>query len=654
MHNAMERILFLNYCSVPIFAIILVTTYIRRTTKGLANRLFLSVTFVSLLTVTADIIAEWINMEPQILHDHPWTYIFPFLYFSLRGATIWMYLLFIIAYFRMTFQFRSKFKRFLIGIPYFVMIAVLFTNPIHNLMFTVTEETGYQRGPLFFFTYLSALFYAIFGMVFLLRYIRYVAFDKWMALFSMYLLTFLAVGLQMLFPRVLIEMYTTSLVCLIISQLVLRPEEITDASTGLGSWAAYKNELKKITEICQPIQIIAYRFLNAGQVRAYLGEELYSKYIRCIADGIGHFCELQKVHWELYYETPMGLYLVLDEKTEDWDAASAMPQLYAPTQAITSEVDESGVRLEGKLCVIHFPEDLESGEDILRLGHDFYGLISYEEKWVAASDIIGTRRYQIENQMDTILNRAIREQRFEMYYQPIFNMKEQRFVSCEALIRLHDELFGQISPGIFIPAAESKGLILPVGEFVLESVFQFISENNVEALDISFVEINLSVAQLMQHDLPDLIRYLQEKYRVQPRQVVFEIVETTYDEIGQLADRNIRTLAGMGYRFALDDYGTGYSNIQRVSTLPFEIIKIDKSLTDTLDEKMSSSIFSNVVHMMKDIGKEIVIEGIEEEEQVESLKELDCEYIQGFVFAKPMPVADFLEFIRTKRREKKH
>ncbi|MBQ9437383.1 MAG: EAL domain-containing protein [Lachnospiraceae bacterium] len=646
----MERILYFDYCAIPIFLIILFATYMRRTTRGAVNRLFLTLVWLSLATVLVDVASETLNAHSAARTAHPVLVdCFHYLYFSLRNAAIWVYLIFIYANLRTLYQLRGKLTRLLIGMPYAVLLCVLFTNPLHQMVFHIDPIEGYQRGPLISVLYLISFFYAFYGIVYLFHYRNYLPSSKWWPLLSFYIFVFISILIQLVFPFMIVEMFATSLVFLLVILLVLRPEDITDSSVGRANWQAYKDELHKITAIRQSVQIISIRFLNAIKVRSYLGEELFSKYIKNLAESIEHFCEAITIHYELYYEAPVGFYLVVDEKQEDWNAAEVLPQLYEVLNTSTKEAQESGARLEAKLCVIRFPEDLEGSEDIIKLGHDFYGLIPYERSWAQASEIIGTQRYKIENQMDTILNRAIREQRFEMFYQPIYNLKEDRFYSAEALIRLRDELFGQISPGIFIPAAETKGLILPIGNFVLEAVFKFIAENNIEELGLSYIEINLSVAQCMQRDLPDLVRYLQEKYEVSPSQVNFEIVETTYDDIGNIADKNIRTLVEMGYTFSLDDYGTGYSNIQRIATLPLEIIKIDKSLVDNMGTEKGGSILKNAIRMMKDIGKELVAEGVETKEDVETLRKFDCDFIQGFYYSKPLPGDEFINFIREKR-----
>jgi EAL domain-containing protein (putative c-di-GMP-specific phosphodiesterase class I) len=233
-----------------------------------------------------------------------------------------------------------------------------------------------------------------------------------------------------------------------------------------------------------------------------------------------------------------------------------------------------------------------------------------------------------------------------MYYQPIYSVKEKRFVSAEALIRLNDEEFGFISPAVFIPAAERRGLMVPIGDFVLESVFGFISKNDFRELGLSYVELNLSVAQCVQGDLAEKILALEKKYHVNPERVNLEITETTYENIGETTDANIRILSENGFSFSLDDYGTGYSNMQRISRLPLKIIKIDKTLVDDIRNRAGLSVMQNTVCMLKDIHKEIVCEGVETAEQLNQLSSLGVDFIQGYYFSKPLPEDKFVSFIK--------
>ena len=188
--------------------------------------------------------------------------------------------------------------------------------------------------------------------------------------------------------------------------------------------------------------------------------------------------------------------------------------------------------------------------------------------------------------------------------------------------------------------------MLPLGEKILELVFRFISENDLAGLGLSYIEINLSVAQCLQRELPETIRRLQRKYGVDPRQVNFEVTETQFDNLSDIMNRNLHELAEMGYTFSLDDYGVGYSNIQRLKTLPLKIIKLDKSLVDDMFTEAGQVIIENTVRMMRGIHKELVVEGVETQEEMDALAELSCDFIQGFFYSRPLPEKEFVRFLR--------
>ena len=233
-----------------------------------------------------------------------------------------------------------------------------------------------------------------------------------------------------------------------------------------------------------------------------------------------------------------------------------------------------------------------------------------------------------------------------MYYQPILDVKTGEFSSAEALARLKDPKYGMISPGIFISAAEAYGKIIPIGDEVLDQVFRFVSENDFDKMGISYIEVNLSVAQCMESSFPDKIKALQDKYNTDPSRINFEITETTYGDISDIIVKNVSELMEMGYTFALDDYGTGYSNIKRISHIPFKLIKIDKSLVDDSSSENGKKILEHTIRMMQSIGKELVIEGAETADVVEVIKRMNCDHIQGFYYSRPLPKEDYIKFVQ--------
>lgn len=301
-----------------------------------------------------------------------------------------------------------------------------------------------------------------------------------------------------------------------------------------------------------------------------------------------------------------------------------------------------GIRFETRVCLIQCPDDLKNAKEIISLGHIFHTIDPQNRKVVRADELVQSRTFTLETHIEEIITRALRDPYIEMYYQPIYDVKAGICHSAEALIRIKDPDYGLISPAFFIPAAESQGLIIPLGDTVLDLVFRFISEHDLDALGLSCMEINLSVAQCMERTLPEKIRFLQQKYGIDPGRIILEITETTFENISDVMLENVNELLEMGYSFALDDYGIGYSSIQRVNHLPLKLVKIDKSMLDEISSPNGRIILEHTVHMMQSIGKQLVIEGAETLEVVQALERMGCDYIQGYFFSRPLPADEFL------------
>lgn len=640
----MGNLLAFNMCAIPIYIIILCATFVRKTTKGIVNRWFIMMVIVSLATTIVDLIADGyeliLPLEPMQLQI---VTVANYLYFILRNATVVLYLFFLFALTRTDFHLHSRTSKYLLLAPYAVIILLLATNPIHHKAFTTTAEHGYARGPLILVFYTISIGYALIGTGYLAYCARFLRSGKWLALISMYVLTFIAIFIQFFNSQLLVEMFSTAIAFLIVILLVLRPEEITDSNVGLPCWKAYQEEIRKLTLVRYPAQILITRFLNATQIRAYLGEERYNQYIKRIAEQLALYAKEKHLRLDIYYEAPGTIYWLLDAGSIGEDFEADFLEMNRRIEDATQNIKILGVHLNPRVCLIQYPQDLTKADDIIHLGHEFHGLIPKDMLSVRAKHLVGTRHYEIGSKMGFILSQAIILQNFEMHYQPIYCLNDGTFHSAEALIRLKDACYGSISPEFFIPAAESRGLILPIGEFVLETVYRFIAENDIASLGLKYIEINLSVAQCLEVGLPQKIYALQEHYHVQPSQINFEITETMYDNIGTIVDANIDALKDMGYTFSLDDYGTGYSNIQRILRLPLSLIKLDKSLIEETANEQGKSIVKNTIAMMKDIKKQIVAEGVETQEQLDFLKSVGCDYIQGFFFSRPLPQDIFIK-----------
>ncbi len=642
-----DRILIFNYCAVPIYSIILISIFVKGATKGWNNKFFIFVNAISLIATIFDI---WLN---HIVIHRPLSDGAVFAvtsleygYYLLHDMTMLFYQLYLIYVFKTEFLLKNKAILMILSIMTFGLLFLIFSNPITEWIFTVTPENGYTRGPYFYALYPFVLSFFLFGVGYLIKYRKLIDGWKWLAFISLYVVDLAGVIVQYFKPRYMVEMFCTAIAFLFIVLIVYRPEENIDSAVLIPNFRAYKHHINNILVTNQNVKVCVVKFINANNIRTYLGEQRYNRYVRKIFSPFIELLYKYKLNFEVYYEAPGSLYLVLMNLKKDFDTEKTLFDMYRAMRSNFLEIEHTGAKFIPRVLIMDIPGDLKNYDDIIHLGHEFFGLTSYHKALTYASDIIGSKNFKIESNLDSILERAITENKLEMYYQPIYSFKEKRFNSAEALIRLKDKEFGFISPGIFIPAAEARGLILPIGDFVLDAVFKFISENDLEKYGIEHIEPNLSVAQCLQPELADKISDLEIKYNIDPKKINFEITETFFDNIGEIMDKNISRIRNMGYSFSLDDYGTGYSNIQRVSRLPFSIIKIDKSLIDIIDTPDGLAIIKNTISMMKDINKEIVAEGVETKETLDKLEELGCDYIQGFYFSKPLPKDEFLEFIK--------
>ena len=255
-------------------------------------------------------------------------------------------------------------------------------------------------------------------------------------------------------------------------------------------------------------------------------------------------------------------------------------------------------------------------------------------------------------QIEAVVQRAIDEDGFEVYYQPIYSTRDKKFVSAEALVRLKDTTtLGYISPEIFIPIAEENGMIRAVGNQVFNKVCKFIKENKLASYGVEYVEVNLSGAQFMDDQLNVMLLECAKGYDVSPEFINLEITETASIAAGDLLEYNMRRLKESNFKFSMDDFGTGYSNLAKIAQTDFDLIKLDKSLIWPCFEreeisKESRIILESSVDMILKLGKDIVAEGVETLEQAEYLTEHGVKYLQGFYFSKPLSEDGYLEFMK--------
>lgn len=252
-----------------------------------------------------------------------------------------------------------------------------------------------------------------------------------------------------------------------------------------------------------------------------------------------------------------------------------------------------------------------------------------------------------EKNMEQMLDEAMKEDRIEVFYQPIFSTKAKKFVSAEALVRMRDKDGSLVPPGAFISVAEANGKILQLGEIVFEKVCRFFTKEQLEQYGLHYIEVNLSVIQCGYPGLADDYIGIMEKYQINPKYINLEITESASMAAKKTLLENMRKLMEYGVYFSLDDFGTGQSNLNYIVDMPVNIVKFDREMSQAFfqDEK-AKYVMNAAMQMIHGMELKIVSEGIETEDQYLAMEELSIDYIQGYYFSKPLPEAAFLAFLQ--------
>jgi len=253
-------------------------------------------------------------------------------------------------------------------------------------------------------------------------------------------------------------------------------------------------------------------------------------------------------------------------------------------------------------------------------------------------------RLELEND----LRRAIEEDEFVVHYQPIVSLQTGQLWGVEALVRWEHPERGLLNPDEFVPVAEESGLVVPMGELVLEEACRRAAQwqKKFPRTPPLAVSVNLSGRQLRRPDLHEVIGRALEETGLSASSLGLDITETVY--IGTL-DANtaaLDRLRALGIRISLDDFGSGYSSLSYLKRLPADILKVDKSFTRGLGlEAEDTAIVQTIVDLAHILGMEVVAEGVEIEEQETLLKEMGCDFGQGFLFSKPLPPEEVPDFL---------
>lgn len=316
-------------------------------------------------------------------------------------------------------------------------------------------------------------------------------------------------------------------------------------------------------------------------------------------------------------------------------------------------IEENEIFITTSIGISTFPSDSDESDDIAEL-------IKKADKALYQAKDAGRNNYEYFNEeintqslrrlaVENELRNALKQNEFKVHYQPKIDLVSKKIVSVEALLRWNNKKLGAVSPAEFIPIAEETSLIIKISEWVLKTACYDLKHWE-EKIGMQVpVAINLSARQFREPDLLTKINTIREEADIPAQLLEFEITESMVMDNPEKVIKVLGDFKQLGFKLSIDDFGTGYSSLNYLKRFPVDYLKIDYSFVrDIVSDRSDACIVSAIIALAHSLNLKVIAEGVSSFEQLEFLKDRDCEYVQGFYFSPAIPSSQLMDFMQTK------
>jgi len=622
-------------CAIPILLILLIISRNQRQAPFLQNRRYRYLV-LSVLGLTIADILDVIGTMHTAFFPKAYLYATSYLYFVFLCFTPYFIMIYAISLKEVRLGKDNKLMSASILGPAILWALFLFSNVFNQSIFYYDENLVYHRGPLQIVNYIMAFYYVVYAIAFVQKNKKLIDVESVRSVCVFAVLSVGAGAFQLFYEGQLVIAYFITISVLIIFLTVQRPDTYLDGLTGQLNKSTFARLYEFYRTGKKDFGIIFIYIEDLKLANQAIGVDRVNN----IMVQIGEFLEQFAVNRTFYLG--VSTFALMTDKNANKDAI--VKKIHERFDAKWTSRDAS-INMSCRTLSLSSPKDVSDLEEVYAYNQCLVDASGYEYTHFDTDKLnidSAKRRILVE----TAIKRAIEEDNFVMYYQPIVSTKTDKVVSAEALIRLIDPELGFVSPDEFIPIAEKNGSILKIGEIVFRKVFQFIKDYDLKAKGVEYIEINLSVVQCMQDDMSEKLVKLMKDYGIDAGRINLEITETAAIESSRTLVKNMTFLTNENVSFSLDDFGSGYSNMNSVLDLPLDMVKFDKHMVDVATEKEKGKIvLASSATMIKRMDMKIVAEGVETIEQAEEMKKMGVDYIQGYLYSKPVPAHAFVEFV---------
>lgn len=627
---------YFEVCSLVFLVAIFIAYSTRKKFPVPVFKLFGLICFTVILNVSLDISACLALDYSNIVSYQVVELFNKFYYFT---QILISYLLFAYVYFSLgsTLKFRRTYL--FASIPSIIMAVIILTNSAHHWIFElVYDENGFlylNRGVAWFTLFIIAGLNVFSAVVYTLVYRRVMPKKLRFVLLCVIGLTTIATIIQTFIPYHLIAgiAYTLSIVFAIIT--VNDPDAKVDRISNAFNNDALVEYINNQRIERQRKHYIVVDLESFGMFNKVFGLVASNEML----DTIRRFIESVNRKAYVFKVRSARFVILVRNSTEQVEMVKLIKERFSQPFVIDSYTVKMTIKLFYFVNENTF-NNSDSYNDFMRRAEE---VINFKDSNYVELDKAFMDRVDRDRKIKEILERNLKNKTgFYMVYQPIYDVNKKQFNHFEALLRLDNNELGYVGPGEFVPIAENTGLASEIDYFVLNETCAFLKRNP----QVDILEVNISCAEFFNNPSERFIQTIK-KHGVDPKRICLEITETVAVKYPAKTKEFMADLSKYGIQFAMDDFGSGYSNISRFITLPFSLVKLDKTLLETTENM--AIFFDSAVHLFKNLNIPIVIEGVETEEQLTLTKTKGIEYVQGYFFSKPLTEDNLLDFLNEQK-----
>ena len=531
-------------------------------------------------------------------------------------------------------------KMLLAGLATILLASIVLTNPFTEKLFYFDVSAGYVEGPWYRLMYYSALFHLAVILILVISWRKEFGPQKTKVILDILILCGCGVLVQLLYYPLLMTGFGMSLGILALFLTINNPNANRDSLTGVYNHLYLTRRSDELIAAGKSFHIITIYLYQLKHINKVAGVEGGDLILQLTAKKLEELCgsRVFRITGKRFLVLTMSLqeyeyYITQIKKMFETDMQLDADSSKPATPVILSGIVH-GQKLGTSGLMLEYAEYLES----LSMQNGIIEVIQDDQQTMDG--------FLYNKKVEQYLHTAIAQDLFEVYYQPVYSTEKNDFVTLEALSRLHHPELGWIAPDVFIQIAEKNHMIEQITDLQFKRICMFINEHRDLMKKLFNIKVNLSSLDLMRSDCSSHFIRMMDDMDIHHDWIQFEITETVATEYNAGLGMVIDGFMAAGVRLCLDDFGSGYANLNTVMRLPFSAIKIDRTLLfDICNDKKRAMFYQSIVETFHRMGYSIVSEGVETEEELSLLSSWGADMIQGYYFSRPLPVDELLKLL---------